>query len=837
MLCGRGTRKFAFDTDHEIDPPYAVHEVDLVALTGTKAQGYLFNTILSNTIGKLGHYSEIVQSIIRELPDGILSIEAFPGAGKTTVAAAIDALLCLLSDKFKILVIAGQNAALDALNNSIDDRLKSSVPIINKKLSADHSLRPVQCPLVLRAYGSHHSEMMEFVRIVTTGSESGPDRTRPNTLSQLLLQLLEAAEHSLPAFSKSGLTELAASIKSQGSEGFQNLRQFVARDLTWDAANHMPETVGPEGSGLGQDGPRKDTVTSKSEETVSNNKLQPQRTAKNALIEIISHVLPLVNILICSTAAATAKTYKEFVDAADLCQNEEAGATPCYQVFAGWRGIGQPLIISGDGAQFGPHRPSYVSHVFQNYMAISTLDMIKKGGYPIFHLTTQHRAIDGQFDPVYENFYGNFTSIRSLASQHPDNHPDAQRVEAAFVADFPGLQPSPAGRILPMFINVPTSQCEQAKASRQRPNFKKSRHSPEQVRTADYIVKKLTSCDIKPTDIMVIAAYRAEFVELRETIQDDVLVTTADSAQGQECPYVVFAFSVNRDTGPGFTMEPHRLCVAMSRQKKFLAMVGDINTVKHRSRHEDAIYLESIHNYFVRHGRVGTYEKAQQAVQDAALVPDPFTTELRDEEEERLQANLNTAIAALSAATAALNAHKGSKANKPAAQPGTETEPRQQTDQSVTKPKVIQEMEDFMRRAPRPVSKAAVNTGGFWDTSTDTGNSSSGSLNDPDKAGSPAPRNVPDDDNVDSVEQKCQNCGSYGHYTNACAEKNNSVKCYNCSETGHMRRECPKLNQGPKCHNCDEFGHVSRECPKPRDYSRVQCSRCGKFGHTVARCV
>lgn len=775
MLSGRGTRKFAFDPHHQIEPPYPFDEVDLVALTGTKAEGYLFNTILSNTIGKLGHYSEIVQSIIRDLPDGILSIEAFPGAGKTTVAAAIDAFLCLLSDDFKILVIAGQNAALDALNNSLDGQLKSSVPIINEKLSADPSLRPVQFPLVLRAYGSHHSEMMEFVRIVRTGFESGPDQTRPNTLSQLLLQLLEAADHSLPAFSKSGLTELAAAIKSQDSEGFQKLRQFVAGQLTWDEANQTPETSDPGGS----------------EDTALYNKLRSQRTAKDGLMEILSHIIPLVNILICSTAAATAKTYKDFVDAADLCQNEEAGATSCYQIFAGWRGIGQALIISGDGAQFGPHRRSHVDHIFQNYLAISTLDMIKNGGYPVFHLSTQHRAIDGQFDPVYENFYGDFTSIRSLASQHPDNHPDAQRVEAAFVADFSDLQPSPAGRIVPMFIHVSISKCEQAKTSRHRPNFKKSRHSPEQARTADYIVKKLTNCDIKPADIMVIAAYRAEFVELRETIQDDVLVTTADSAQGQECPYVVFVFSVNRDTGPGFTMDPHRLCVAMSRQKKFLAMVGDIDTVKHRSWYEDATYLESIHNYFVRHGRVGTYEKAQQVVQDAALVPDSFTTELRDEEEERLQANLNTAIAAL-------NAHKGSKANKPAAQPSKETGPRQQTDKNVTKPNVIQEMEDFMRRAPWPVPNAAAG----------------------------------DDD----VDQKCKNCGSYGHCANACTEKDNLVKCYNCGETGHMRRGCPNLSQGPKCHNCDEFGHVSRECPKPRDYSRVQCSRCGKFGHTVARC-
>ena len=29
---------------------------------------------------------------------------------------------------------------------------------------------------------------------------------------------------------------------------------------------------------------------------------------------------------------------------------------------------------------------------------------------------------------------------------------------------------------------------------------------------------------------------------------------------------------------------------------------------------------------------------------------------------------------------------------------------------------------------------------------------------------------------------------------------------------------------------------MSKECPKPRDWSRVKCSRCGEMGHTQVRC-
>lgn len=75
-------------------------------------------------------------------------LEAFPGAGKTTVTAAADEFLCLVSDgKVKILVIAGQHAAVDALNGNLTKRLQSSVPGLNKRFGkrsdTDSSSQPV----------------------------------------------------------------------------------------------------------------------------------------------------------------------------------------------------------------------------------------------------------------------------------------------------------------------------------------------------------------------------------------------------------------------------------------------------------------------------------------------------------------------------------------------------------------------------------------------------------------------------------------------------------------------------------------------------------------------
>lgn len=104
-----------------------------------------------------------------------------------------------------------------------------------------------------------------------------------------------------------------------------------------------------------------------------------------------------------------------------------------------------------------------------------------------------------------------------------------------------------------MLINVPNSDCDQVGTSRR---------NSEQTEAALRVVEKLISCNIKHSDILVIGAYRAEFIELRRKIPEDVLVTTVDTAQGRERSYVVLVFSTTEKTGLGFTGNPHRLCVS-----------------------------------------------------------------------------------------------------------------------------------------------------------------------------------------------------------------------------------------------------------------------------------
>lgn len=133
----------------------------------------------------------------------------------------------------------------------------------------------------------------------------------------------------------------------------------------------------------------------------------------------------------------------------------------------------------------------------------------------------------------------------------------------------------------------------------------------------------------------------------------------------------------------------------MSRQKNFLALVGDLDAVDYKNiapsdKQNDDAHLANIHRYVVDTKRVGNYEQSQETAQDAAEVPAPFTTDVRDEVEVKLKAQVDAAIAAL-------EAHRASKSEKPAEQSSTEPGPSQQ-EESNAKPMTINEQLDALMR-------------------------------------------------------------------------------------------------------------------------------------------
>ena len=86
---------------------------------------------------------------------------------------------------------------------------------------------------------------------------------------------------------------------------------------------------------------------------------------------------------------------------------------------------------------------------------------------------------------------------------------------------------------------------------------------------------------LAPTDIAIICLYRAQVQRVREKLGcfggagESILVGTVDACQGQERSVVVLTTCASQGGGGGAHLErPQRLCVALSRAKSHLLIVG-----------------------------------------------------------------------------------------------------------------------------------------------------------------------------------------------------------------------------------------------------------------------
>ena len=127
-------------------------------------------------------------------------------------------------------------------------------------------------------------------------------------------------------------------------------------------------------------------------------------------------------------------------------------------------------------------------------------------------------------------------------------------------------------------------------------------------RILGYIVREVPEFDLK--NVGIISAYKDQVNRIRKEIKHTVgeeyvgeMVATLDSYQGQERDLIFYSFTKSSDKAPsmnriGFLNELRRLNVAMSRCKKMLVMIGDMEFLAgcmHQNQDEDGnpVYAQS----------------------------------------------------------------------------------------------------------------------------------------------------------------------------------------------------------------------------------------------------
>lgn len=100
-----------------------------------------------------------------------------------------------------------------------------------------------------------------------------------------------------------------------------------------------------------------------------------------------------------------------------------------------------------------------------------------------------------------------------------------------------------------------------------------------EVQTVKSIIKKLKK--YKDYNIVILTPYAAQVECLKKIVQNNILVSTVDSFQGLEADIVLLSLVRSNPSGQiGFLRQPNRVCVALSRARLALYMIGNMDTLQ-----------------------------------------------------------------------------------------------------------------------------------------------------------------------------------------------------------------------------------------------------------------
>ncbi|KAG8164460.1 hypothetical protein KVR01_006378 [Diaporthe batatas] len=268
-------------------------------------------------------------------------------------------------------------------------------------------------------------------------------------------------------------------------------------------------------------------------------------------------------------------------------------------------------------------------NTYENQTISSLAERLFTLEWPIISMDQQFRVLPGLFDPAREAFYAqrNIVDIRD---------PGADTSVTAVVESWLGKRggsPPPSGKFWPAFLNITGTRCEKVTDSKSsinpemweqffsvlwydllRPNaeFRIEWNrlciiTPYRATTnyiKDYLRRRgleLTTSTVdlwkEPSPIAhpSQAGYVAEAIRALVLTEDSVApdreeptvrlhnpmkldCATIDSYQGQEKDLVFFFSTVSALSGPKFVANANRLCVAFTRMRQALIVVGDPGT-------------------------------------------------------------------------------------------------------------------------------------------------------------------------------------------------------------------------------------------------------------------
>ena len=215
-------------------------------------------------------------------------------------------------------------------------------------------------------------------------------------------------------------------------------------------------------------------------------------------------------------------------------------------------------------------------HLNRHYLdgRLSALSFYKLNGWPIYHPRMQFRMADGQFDLshwlVYKDLEFKYATSCEVSREE---HSTGRALEAYFTRLWPGMTPSPPGKLFPVFVHCRNTTTLLNKATGAKRN-------EDQCKTAlDFLNTMVSITRISARRIGMLLPYRGNVTLTQrlldvnldgeyDALQDMEPVSTVDSYQGQEKDIMCVVMGTTKQSGPGFTSQENRLNVMLSRQKE-----------------------------------------------------------------------------------------------------------------------------------------------------------------------------------------------------------------------------------------------------------------------------
>ncbi|KAM0669770.1 hypothetical protein ACQRIU_000165 [Beauveria bassiana] len=320
---------------------------------------------------------------------------------------------------------------------------------------------------------------------------------------------------------------------------------------------------------------------------------------------------------------------------------DEAGNMNCADLYDVWGNTMQPCFLGGDHMQLPPTVISSMDkgtaegeyrNRFAKYGKISALLKFQAMGMPVYRLNRQLRMAKGMFDIPSAVIYPDVPLTYSASCNI--SRPEFQigrDLERYLRRVFPGLAAPPTSdRLRPVFLHCPNSITEQDNMTGG------SRMNSKQVTIAlDAIAGFIRATRVDPARISILSPYAANVAEIKQQLKGrnkygPILSSmpspsTVDSFQGQENDIIVLVMGTTVASGPGFTVDPARLNVAMTRPRSGLIIVGDINAAGH---------LMDRNGRLVRNATQKTFEfidsEGNKTVRKAEALRSVLTTLVRD---------------------------------------------------------------------------------------------------------------------------------------------------------------------------------------------------------------